>query len=97
MQVVIITWKTSTGSPLRGLRSGTHTYLQAMLDGEWCQVVVTRSDPLCCLRAAFASKRESMSGVRGSRGKRDAVVPGFRSRRSALMDGQGVRHLAALR
>ena len=29
----------------RGERSGTHTYLQALLGGEWCQVVVTRSDP----------------------------------------------------
>jgi hypothetical protein len=31
----------------RGVREGTHTYLQAFLDGEWCQVVVTRSDPAC--------------------------------------------------
>ncbi len=31
----------------RGERSGTHTYLQALLNGEWCQVVVTRSDPAC--------------------------------------------------
>jgi hypothetical protein len=31
----------------RGERSGTHTYLQALIDGEWCQVVVTRSEPEC--------------------------------------------------
>ena len=36
----------------RGERSGTHTYLQALLDGEWCQVVVTRSDPMCLPPAA---------------------------------------------
>jgi len=28
----------------RGERSGTHTYLQALLDEEWCQVVVMRWD-----------------------------------------------------
>ncbi len=31
----------------RGLRSGIRTYLQALVDGEWCQVVETRSDPEC--------------------------------------------------
>ncbi|HSB77888.1 MAG TPA: hypothetical protein VLM91_03815 [Candidatus Methylomirabilis sp.] len=31
----------------RGERSGTRTYLQALMDGEWCQVVETRSDPEC--------------------------------------------------
>jgi hypothetical protein len=29
----------------RGVRSGVRTYLQALVDGEWCQVVETRSDP----------------------------------------------------
>ena len=31
----------------RGERSGTRRYLQAFIDGEWCQVVETRSDPGC--------------------------------------------------
>ncbi len=31
----------------RGVRSGTRRYLQAFLEGEWCQVVETRSDPDC--------------------------------------------------
>lgn len=31
----------------RGVRSGIRTYLQARVDGEWCQVVETRSDPEC--------------------------------------------------
>lgn len=31
----------------RGIRSGIRTYLQALVDGEWCQVVETRSDPAC--------------------------------------------------
>jgi hypothetical protein len=31
----------------RGVRSGIRTYLQALIDGEWCQVVETRSDPEC--------------------------------------------------
>lgn len=31
----------------RGERSGTRTYLQAFIGGEWCQVVETRSDPGC--------------------------------------------------
>lgn len=31
----------------RGVRSGIRTYLQALLDGEWVQVVETRSDPDC--------------------------------------------------
>jgi hypothetical protein len=31
----------------RGERSGTRTYLQALIEGEWCQVVETRSDPGC--------------------------------------------------
>jgi hypothetical protein len=31
----------------RGERSGTRTYLQALIDGDWCQVVETRSDPEC--------------------------------------------------
>jgi hypothetical protein len=31
----------------RGERSGTHTYLQVLIDGEWCQVVITRSEPGC--------------------------------------------------
>ncbi len=46
MQVVIIT-KENVGrvTRWRGERSGTHTYLHALIDGEWCQVVVTRSDP----------------------------------------------------
>ena len=29
----------------RGVRSGIRTYLQALVDGAWCQVVETRSDP----------------------------------------------------
>lgn len=31
----------------RGVRSGIRTYLQAWVDGVWCQVVETRSDPDC--------------------------------------------------
>ena len=31
----------------RGVRSGTRTYLQVLVEGEWCQVVETRSDPEC--------------------------------------------------
>lgn len=31
----------------RGERSGTRTYLQALIADEWCQVVETRSDPAC--------------------------------------------------
>jgi hypothetical protein len=48
MKVVIIT-RGNVGHVVRwrGEREGTHTYLQAFLDGQWCQVVVTRSDPAC--------------------------------------------------
>ena len=48
MKVVIIT-QANVGQVARwrGEREGTHTYLQAFLDGEWCQVVVTRSEPAC--------------------------------------------------
>lgn len=28
-------------------RDGTHDYLQALIDDEWCQVIITRSDPAC--------------------------------------------------
>ncbi len=31
----------------RGERSGIRTYLKALIEGEWCQVVETRSDPDC--------------------------------------------------
>jgi hypothetical protein len=31
----------------RGVRSGIRIYLQALVDGEWCQIVETRSDPEC--------------------------------------------------
>ncbi len=31
----------------RGVRSGIRTYLHALIDGEWRQVVETRSDPAC--------------------------------------------------
>jgi hypothetical protein len=31
----------------RGVRSGIRTFLHALIDGEWCQVVETRSDPGC--------------------------------------------------
>ena len=31
----------------RAVRSGVRTYLQALLDGAWHQVVETRSDPDC--------------------------------------------------
>ncbi len=31
----------------RGVRSGIRTYLHALVDGEWCQVVETHSDPEC--------------------------------------------------
>ncbi len=31
----------------RGVRSGIRTYLQVLVDREWCQVVETRSDPDC--------------------------------------------------
>jgi len=48
MKVVTITRENvARVSRWRGERSGTHTYLQALIDGEWCQVVVTRSEPEC--------------------------------------------------
>ncbi len=31
----------------RGERSGIRIYLHALVGGEWCQVVETRSDPDC--------------------------------------------------
>ena len=31
----------------RGVKSGVRTYLHALVDGEWCQVIETRSDPEC--------------------------------------------------
>lgn len=48
MQVVAIT-RENIGKVVRWRieRSGTHSYLHAFMDGEWCQVVVTRSDPAC--------------------------------------------------
>jgi hypothetical protein len=48
MNVVTIT-RTNVGlvARWRGERSGTRTYLQALIGGEWCQVVETRSDPGC--------------------------------------------------
>jgi len=71
MQVVIITLENVDRiTRWRGLRSGTHTYLQAMLDGEWCQVVVTRSDPLCLPPRSLRVKAgEYVWRPPGSRGK----------------------------
>ncbi len=48
MNVVVIT-RDNVGrvTRWRGERNGTHTYLHALLEGEWCQVIVTRSDPGC--------------------------------------------------
>ena len=48
MNVVAIT-RSNVGrvARWRGERSGTRTYLQALINGEWCQVVETRSDPGC--------------------------------------------------
>jgi hypothetical protein len=48
MNVVAIT-RSNVGrvARWRGERSGTRTYLQALIEGEWCQVVETRSDPGC--------------------------------------------------
>lgn len=48
MKVVAIT-RANVGwvTRWRGERSGTRTYLWALIDGEWCQVVETRSDPEC--------------------------------------------------
>ncbi len=48
MRVVLIT-RANVGrvTRWRGERSGTRTYLQALIEGEWCQVVETRSDPDC--------------------------------------------------
>jgi hypothetical protein len=31
----------------RGTRSGIRTFLHALIEGEWCQVVETHSDPGC--------------------------------------------------
>ena len=31
----------------RGTRSGIRTFLHVLIEGEWCQVVETRSDPGC--------------------------------------------------
>jgi hypothetical protein len=48
MKVITVTRKNvGQVARWRGERSGTHTYLQALVGGEWCQVVVTRSDPSC--------------------------------------------------
>ena len=48
MRVVAVT-RENVGGVIRwrGERSGTRRYLQAFIDGEWCQVVETRSDPAC--------------------------------------------------
>lgn len=48
MKVVTITRaNVERVSRWRGERSGTRTYLQALIGGDWCQVVETRSDPGC--------------------------------------------------
>ncbi len=60
----------------RGERSGIRTYLKALMDGEWCQVVETRSDPDClpprrlrlqpgdfAWRPAGSSRRDSSGGT----------------------------------
>ncbi len=56
----------------RGERSGIRTYLQALIQGEWCQVVETRSDPGCLpprrLRLRGGEFDWSPAGSRGAQG-----------------------------
>jgi hypothetical protein len=48
MKVVVITRDTvGRVARWRGTRSGIRTFLQALVEGEWCQVVETHSDPGC--------------------------------------------------
>jgi hypothetical protein len=58
----------------RGERSGTRTYLQALIAGEWCQVVETRSDPACLpprrLRLRGGEFAWAPAGSRGTGGER---------------------------
>ncbi len=77
-RVVAITWENiGRVARWRGVRSGIRTYLQALVDGEWCQVVETRSDPECLppramrLRAgefSWTPRRNAASGE-GEHGK----------------------------
>ena len=56
----------------RGVRSGIRTYLQALVDGEWCQVVETRSDPECLPPRAMRHRAgEFVWTPRGARDVRD--------------------------
>jgi hypothetical protein len=40
----------------RGTRSGIRTFLHALIENEWCQVVETRSDPGCLPPRALRRK-----------------------------------------
>ncbi len=56
----------------RGVRSGIRTYLQALLDGEWVQVVETRSDPDCLPPRALRLKSGEYTWTSGDRRRPNA-------------------------
>ena len=74
MKVVAITSR-NVGSVTRwrGTRSGVRTFLHAFIEGEWCQVVETRSDPEClpprALRRKAGEYPWSPAGRRGAQAK----------------------------
>ena len=57
LKVVVITCE-NVGSVTRwrGARSGIRTFLHALIKGEWCQVVETRSEPGCLPPRALRRK-----------------------------------------
>ena len=73
MKVVAITSR-NVGSVARwrGTRCGIRTFLHALIEGEWCQVVETRSDPECLPPRALRRKAgEYPWSPAGQRGVRD--------------------------
>ena len=56
----------------RGVRSGVRTYLQALVDGEWRQVVETRRDPECLPPRVLRLKAGEYAWTSGSRRGADA-------------------------
>lgn len=77
MDVVAIT-RVNVGrvSRWRGERSATHMYLQAMIGGEWCQVVVTRSDPACLPPRSLRTKVGEFTWRPGRRIRAEEEAPG---------------------
>lgn len=66
MRVVVVT-RANVGRVIRwrGVRSGIRTYLQALVDGEWRQVIETRSDPDCLPPRALRLKPGEYSWTPG--------------------------------